>query len=68
MNKPVHITGQSRVDTWRTAERMPQTNRSRVIHQPVQVQGKTRIDTWQSLEPRRRAHSATEVRTLQPPA
>jgi hypothetical protein len=57
----MHVIGQSRVDTWQTLERIPQTTKTRLIHRPIQVQAKSRIDTWRTSTSRQRAHSATEV-------
>ena len=62
IHKPVHIIGQSRVDTWRTSEKPFSSSKQYVIHRPIQVDARSRVDTWQTLTSQRRARSATEVR------
>ena len=62
IHKPIHIIGQSRIDTWQKYQTPIASNQSRIIHRPIQIEGKSRVDTWQRLTRLRRAHSATEVR------
>jgi hypothetical protein len=59
----VHVTGQSRIDTWQTSKPISRSTKRQLIHRPIQVQGRSRIDTWQTLSSRQRARSATEVFT-----
>jgi hypothetical protein len=62
LHKPIHIIGQSRIDTWQKYQTPIPSSKSRIIHHPIQIEGKSRIDTWQRTTSRRRAFSATEVR------
>jgi hypothetical protein len=46
IDKPMHIIGQSRIDTWQVPRAPPQASANRIIHRPIQIQGRSRIDTW----------------------
>lgn len=61
IDKPVHITGQSRVDTWQTSKTVPRSTRTQIINRPMQVEAKSRIDTWQTSIPNRKASQINQV-------
>ena len=64
-DKPMHIIGQSRVDTWQIPRAPPQASANRIIHRPIQIEGRSRVDTWQTdAMYRKRRRSPSPVRIL----
>ena len=47
VDKPVHIHGRSRLDTWNSSQIMAVT-RQQVSHQPVHILARSKLNTWQS--------------------